>query len=316
MYGGEKSSQEDKGIIGVMNLQKNMIFYHTISESKVNIDILLSVLPKFLANFSFAPNQETQIKTRRNLEMDASPDDGSRDDDSPPPDEATNHQHQAGEEAARIETARHLVSEAHRRLVNDVQEAMTPANCRKENRSLSTRLKNMYESCRLVAWLAGIANNENTETKRRLKGLIDDRLVLDIELAVDSIVGAKTVPKVAKSTRASIRQWLEVDDGPAPFAFAGFGYDDYSNYLRSQLRRSDGAPLKQGKCYKNKRSNLNNLFERFKYQPTMEFQEKVDAYLDGDVRIVASAAQSGIGSIVSGKRVCRSNCTNVSWFGF
>ena len=227
-----------------------------------------------------------------------------RDDDqhAPPDDNATNHHHQAGEEATRTEITQHFVSEAHRRLVTDVQVAMTPANCCKENRSLSTRMKNMYESCRLVAWLAGIANNESTETKCRLKGLIDDCLVLEIEVAVDAIVGVKTVSKVvAKATRAAIRQSLDVDDGPAPFAFADFGYDDYSNYLRSQLRRSDGAPLK-GKCYKNKRSNLNNLFKRFKYQPTIEFQEKVDAYLDGVVRIVASAAQSGIGSIVSGKR--------------
>jgi hypothetical protein len=213
----------------------------------------------------------------------------------------TNHHHQQEGVGGRNETAQCFVSAAHRRLVNDVQEAMTPANCRKENRSLSTRMKNMYESCRLVAWLAGIANSESTETKCRLKGLIDDRLLSDVEVAVEEIIGAKTVTKVAKATRAAIRQWLDVDDGPAPFAFAAFGYDDYSNYLRSQLRRSDGAPLR-GKCYKNKRSNLNNLFKRFKYQPSIEFQEKVDAYLDGVVRIVASAAQSGIGSIVSGKR--------------
>ena len=134
-----------------------------------------------------------------------------------------------------------------------------------------------------------------------MKGLVDDRLVTDIKVAINKIVGARTVTKVSKATCTAIRKWLDVDDGPAPFAFAGFGYDDYSNYLRSQLRRSDGTPLK-GKCYKNKRSNLNNLFKRFKYQPTMEFQEKVDAYLDGVVRIVASAAQSGVGSIVSGKR--------------
>jgi hypothetical protein len=152
-----------------------------------------------------------------------------------------------------------------------------------------------------VAWLVGISNDESDEAKRRLKGLVDDRLVTDIEVAINKIVGARTVTKVSKATCTAIRKWLDVDDGPAPFAFAGFGYDDYSNYLRSQLRRSDGTPLK-GKCYKNKRSNLNNLFKRFKYQPTMEFQEKVDAYLDGVVRIVASAAQSGVGSIVSGKR--------------
>ena len=77
-----------------------------------------------------------------------------RDDDHAPPDDATNH-HQAGEEATRTEITQHFVSEAHRRLVTDVQVAMTPANCRKENRSLSTRMKNMYESCRLVAWLGG-----------------------------------------------------------------------------------------------------------------------------------------------------------------
>jgi hypothetical protein len=183
------------------------------------------------------------------------------------------HHQQEGLKAAGTETAQEYISAAHRRLVNEVQEAMTPANCRKENRSLSTRKKNMYESCRLVAWLAGISNNESTDAKHRLKGLIDDRLLSDVEVAVDEILGAKTVTKVAKATRAAIRQWLDVDDGPAPFAFAGFGYDDYSNYLRSQLRRSDGAPLK-GKCYKNKRSNSNNLFKRFKYQPSLEFQEK------------------------------------------
>jgi hypothetical protein len=107
-----------------------------------------------------------------------------------------------------------------------------------------------------------------------LKGLVDDCLVSDINVAVDKIVGVKTMTKVTKATCTAIRQWLDANDGPAPFDFAGFGYDDYSNYLCSQLRRSDGAPLK-GKCYKNQRSNLNNLFKRFKHQPTIEFQEKL-----------------------------------------
>ncbi len=47
---------------------------------------------------------------------------------------------------------------------------------------------------------------------------------------------------------------------------------------------------------------MNNLFKWLKYQPSLEFQEKVDAYLDGVVRVVAAAAQNGICSIVSGRR--------------
>jgi hypothetical protein len=190
------------------------------------------------------------------------------------------------------------VSAAHRKLVMEVHDAMTPANCRRENRSLATRTKNLYESCRLVMWLWGINNGENEETKKRLKGLIDERLATEIELG--TAIGATTEKKVTKAARDAIKNWLEIEEGPAPFDFVGFTYDDYSNYLRS-MRKGNGAPLR-GKCYKNKRSNLNNLFKRYKYQPTLEFQEKVDAYLDGIVRIVAAAAQSGIGSIVSGKR--------------
>ncbi|KAI2507760.1 hypothetical protein MHU86_6656 [Fragilaria crotonensis] len=193
-------------------------------------------------------------------------------------------------------------SAAHRRLVMEVHEAMTPANCRRENRSLATRMKNLYESCRLIMWLYGINNGESVETRQRLKRLIDDRLAFNIQEQVEQIVGAATESKVTKAARNAIKLWLEIDEGPAPFAFAGFTYDDYANYLRSQMRRGNGAPLR-GKCYKNKRSNLNNLFKRFKYQPSLEFQEKVDAYLDGVVRVVAAAAaQNGIGSIVSGKR--------------
>lgn len=129
-----------------------------------------------------------------------------------------------------------------------------------------------------------------------MKQLIDDHLAFSIHEQVEQIVG-----KVTKAARNAIKLWLEIDEGPAPFAFAGFTYDDYANYLRSQMRRGNGAPLR-GKRYKNKRSNLNNLFKRFKHQPSLEFQEKVDAYLDGLVCVVAAAAQNGIGSIVSGKR--------------
>lgn len=177
---------------------------------------------------------------------------------------------------------------------------MTPAKCRKENRSLATRKKNLYEGCRLVMWLYGIHNNESSDTKLRLKSLLDDRLMDGIDARVKEIVGSQTEFKTIGAARAVIREWMEIEDGPPPFDFSGLSYDDYSNYLRVQLRK-DGAPLR-GKCYKNKRSNLNNLFKRFKYQPTQEFQEKVNEYLDGVVRVVAAAAQSGIGSIVSGKR--------------
>jgi hypothetical protein len=128
------------------------------------------------------------------------------------------------------------------------------------------------------------------ETRQRLKGLIDDRLGSDIQEQMEQIVGVATERKVATVARNAIKQWVDVDEGPAPFAFVGFTYDDYANYLRSQMRKGNGAPLR-GKCYKNKRSNLNNLFQRFKYQPSLEFQEKVDAYLDGVVRVVAAAAQ-------------------------
>lgn len=57
-------------------------------------------------------------------------------------------------------------SAAHRRLVMEVHEAMTPANCRRENRSLATRMKNLYESCRLIMWLYGINNGESVETRQ------------------------------------------------------------------------------------------------------------------------------------------------------
>jgi SpoU rRNA methylase family enzyme len=42
---------------------------------------------------------------------------------------------------------------------------------------------------------------------------------------------------------------------------------------------------------------LNNLFKKYKYQPTTNIQEKVGKCLDGVVRVVAAAAQSGVGSI-------------------
>jgi hypothetical protein len=72
-------------------------------------------------------------------------------------------------------------SAVHRRLVMEVHKAMTPANCRRENRSLATRMKNLYESCQLIMWLYGINNGESVETRQRLKGLIDDRLGSDIQ---------------------------------------------------------------------------------------------------------------------------------------
>lgn len=84
------------------------------------------------------------------------------------------------------------VSATRTRLVNDVHESMTPATCRKNNRSLSTRKKNLYEGCRLIMWLYGIHNNENGETRRRLKQLLDDRLLDEIDKEVDKITGAKT----------------------------------------------------------------------------------------------------------------------------
>jgi hypothetical protein len=199
-----------------------------------------------------------------------------------------------------ITTTINLVSATRTRLVNDVHESMTPATCRKNNRSLATRKKNLYEGCRLIMWLYGICNTENGETRRRLKQLLDDRLLDKIDEEVHTIAGARTERKTVSAVRNAIKSWLQIEDGPAPFAFAGFSYDDYSNYLRVQLRH-DGLPLR-GKCYKNKRSNLNNLFKRYKYQPTTDFQEKVGEYLDGVVRVVAAAAQSGVGSIVSGKR--------------
>jgi hypothetical protein len=41
-------------------------------------------------------------------------------------------------------------SAVRRRLVMEVHEAMTPAKCRRENRSLATQMKNLYESCQLI----------------------------------------------------------------------------------------------------------------------------------------------------------------------
>jgi hypothetical protein len=63
------------------------------------------------------------------------------------------------------------VSAVHRKLVMEVHDAMTPANCRRENRLLATRMKNMYESCRLIMWLWGIDNDENAETKKKIEGI-------------------------------------------------------------------------------------------------------------------------------------------------
>ena len=193
------------------------------------------------------------------------------------------------------------VSLARARMVQELKKQMTPANCRKENRAISTRMKNESEACRIVVWLYGLKNDEDYETKKRLKALIDERLLLQIGLQIDGIVGEKKESKKIKAVRAATKAWLDVEENPAPpFAFSGFTYDDYANYLRVQLKK-DGDPLK-GKCYKNKRSNLNNLFKKYKHQPTPEFQDKVTEYMDGVVRLVAAAAQNGVGTIESGKR--------------
>ena len=52
----------------------------------------------------------------------------------------------------------------------------------------------------------------------------------------------------------------------------------------------------------NKHSILNNLFKHHKFRPSDEFVENVDKYMEGLVRIVAQAAQGGLGSVETGKR--------------
>ncbi|KAI2513130.1 hypothetical protein MHU86_1168 [Fragilaria crotonensis] len=219
---------------------------------------------------------------------------------TPPSNAADDEMYTGADEVVnQVLTTNHSLARA--RMVQDVYEAMTPAKCRKENRSLSTRAKNQSEACRLVVWLFGVKNNESADTKVRLKALIDKCLLMAIEIEIKKIVGLPTESRTTTAIRVATKAWLEDEQNPAPFTFAGFLYDDYSNYLRVQLKK-DGVPLK-GKCYKNKRSSLNNLFKRYKYQASPEFEEKVNDYMDGVVRIVAAAAQSGIGSIVvSGKR--------------
>jgi hypothetical protein len=67
---------------------------------------------------------------------------------------ADEEMHNGGDEVVhQVLTTNHSLARA--RMVHDVYEAMTPAKCRKENRSLSTRAKNQSEACRLVVWLFG-----------------------------------------------------------------------------------------------------------------------------------------------------------------
>ena len=137
-------------------------------------------------------------------------------------------------------------------------------------------MKNESEACRIVVWLYGLKNDEDYETKKRLKALIDERLLLQIGLQIDGIVGQKTDSKKIKAVRAATKAWLDVEENPAPpFAFSGFTYDDYANYLWVQLKK-DGVPLK-GKCYKNKRSNLNNLFKNTNTSQPPSFRIKLQS---------------------------------------
>ena len=117
------------------------------------------------------------------------------------------------------------VSLARARMVQELKKQMTPANCRKENRAISTRMKNESEACGIVVWLYGLKNDEDYETKKRLKALIDERLLLQIGLQIDGIVGEKKESKKIKAVRAATKAWLDVEENPAPpFAFSGFTY--------------------------------------------------------------------------------------------
>ncbi|KAI2511612.1 hypothetical protein MHU86_2866 [Fragilaria crotonensis] len=185
-----------------------------------------------------------------------------------------------------------LVQETeHERLVKETKRRMTPDECPRLNRSQSTKDNNRNEVVKLILWLMGHHNESSDENKARQALLIDDQLSAEVQ----SHAGRSDREK-----RIVIRRWLDWEESPPPFKFDRFTYHDFTSYLSSNVR-SYGVPFK-GKVYMNKRSILNNLFKRHKYKPDPIFLENVDKYIEGIVRVVAQAAQDGLGSVERGKR--------------
>jgi hypothetical protein len=178
----------------------------------------------------------------------------------------------------------------HERLVQETKRRMMPDECPRLNRSQSTKDNNRNEVVKLIMWLMGHHTNEcSNESRARQALLIDNTLSAKLKAG-----------STDKEKRIIIRRWLDWEESPPPFKFEGLTYRDFTSYLSSNVRKN-GIPFK-GKVYMNKRSILNNLFKRHKFKPNEIFLENVDRYMEGVVRVVAQAAQEGLGSVERGKR--------------
>ena len=177
----------------------------------------------------------------------------------------------------------------HERLVKETKRRMMPDECPRLNRSQSTIDNNRNEVVKLIMWLTGHHNECSDDSKFRQTLLIEDTLSAQIQAG-----------RTDKEKRIEIRKWLDWEESPPPFKFEEFTYRDFTSYLSSNVRKN-GIPFK-GKVYMNKRSILNNLFKRHKFKPEATFLENVDKYMEGVVRVVAQAAQDGLGSVERGKR--------------
>lgn len=183
-----------------------------------------------------------------------------------------------------------IVTSEHERLVQEIKRRMMPDECPRLNRSKSTKDNNRNEVVKLIMWLMGHHNNEcSDESKSRQASLIDNALSAELQAGSSD-----------KEKRLIIRRWIDWEESPPPFNLQGLTYHDFTSYLSSNVRKN-GIPYK-GKVYMNKRSILNNLFKRHKFKPDEIFLENVDKYMEGVVRVVAQAAQEGLGSVERGKR--------------
>ena len=187
----------------------------------------------------------------------------------------------------------------HDRLVAETKRKMMPDECPKLNRAQSTRDKNRSEIVKLTMWLMGFKNNlghQGIVTRERQMALVHPLLSCHNVTMGDNAENSRG----ATAARVCIREWLENTTSLPPFDLQGLQWRDYTTYLSSNLK-SNGVPLK-GKVYMNKRSILNNLFKQHKFKPSEEFVENLDKYMEGVVRVVAQAAQDGLGSLEMGKR--------------
>ena len=180
----------------------------------------------------------------------------------------------------------------HDRLVKETKRRMTPDECPRLNRSQSTKDNNRNEVVKLVMWLTGHHNESDHENKARQALLIDNQLSAELKQVI--------AERHDREKRIIIRRWLDWEESPPPFKFDRFTYHDFTSYLSSNVR-NNGVPFK-GKVYMNKRSILNNLFKRHKYKPDPSSHKNVDKYMEGIVRVVAQAAQDGLGLVERGTR--------------